>query len=376
MKPLVSIGCVWMGNDRQDGATAPAQQVCQGLQTTLSEQFPQFTWKISTIQRPGLGNQGKLDPLMLLERGTQEKVEHNWDYALVIVPNELYARDRIYTIGVPSSALEVAVLSTARFDPSPATPEQIIILALHLLGHLWGLEHQAEGPMHPPENVETPVLLPFHPQEQHAIVDLLEEVADARLEEQRRRWGRLAFYWQTFWADPKGIFIHIWRQKPWVLPLRMGRLTAAAAVSILLLLLGAETWEAGVNFPLFTLISTALLSIFIGAFYLFLGQNLHEISRGIPLKEQLARTHIVLFATVLVGMLMLWGVLFLVSYVSAALMPRAVTTGWTGLSTLGVGALARYAAFMATVGVLAGAVGGNLEDEDELKADLFYDEET
>jgi hypothetical protein len=31
---------------------------------------------------------------------------------------------------------------------------------------------------------------------------------------------------------------------------------------------------------------------------------------------------------------------------------------------------------MAVLGVLAGALGGNLEDEDEIKAELLFDEET
>ena len=38
--------------------------------------------------------------------------------------------------------------------------------------------------------------------------------------------------------------------------------------------------------------------------------------------------------------------------------------------------VAGYAAFMATLGVIAAALGGNLEEEGEIKAELLFDEET
>jgi len=37
--------------------------------------------------------------------------------------------------------------------------------------------------------------------------------------------------------------------------------------------------------------------------------------------------------------------------------------------------LVRYAAFLAIIGVVGAALGGNLEEESEIKAELFFDEE-
>jgi hypothetical protein len=37
-----------------------------------------------------------------------------------------------------------------------------------------------------------------------------------------------------------------------------------------------------------------------------------------------------------------------------------------------IGWLLRQAAFMAMLGVLAGALGGNLEEQDVIKAELFF----
>jgi hypothetical protein len=52
-----------------------------------------------------------------------------------------------------------------------------------------------------------------------------------------------------------------------------------------------------------------------------------------------------------------------------------VTEQWLQV-TLTFVDLMHHAAFMAALGVSAAALGGNLEDEDDLKARLFYDEET
>jgi hypothetical protein len=317
---------------------------------------------------------GALEPLPLLELGVHEKLSRRWDFALVLVSNDLRPRTRIFTIGVPSSALETIVLSSARLGDPADIPERLAALALHLLGHVWGLEHE-EGLMTPPEDCGTLRVAPFPAQQQDAVAARLAEVADARLEEQSQRWNRLTFYWHSFWADPRSIVTDTWGYAPWRLPFRMGRLTAAAAISILLLLLGAEAWEIGVNLSAPHLVIGAAIAIFSATIFLFWGQNLGEISRDVGWREQLIRTRIVVFGTVLVGTVSLWIVLFVLSYLAALSVPSVVPARWLDVP-LDSAALARHAAFMASLGVLAGAFGGNLEDEDAIKAELFFDEET
>ncbi len=313
-----------------------------------------------------------------MERGLQEKLYRGWDFALVLVPNEREPRERIFTLGVPSSALEVAVLSSARLGPpSAGLSARVAALALHLLGHLWGLEHAPTGPMAPPEGAQLPGPAPFSPQERAAISSRLAEAADARLEEQpRSRLGSwLSFAWRTFREDPRGILADIWACAPWQMPLRMARLTAATAVSLVFLLLGSDAWVVGVNAPARHLGGGAALSVLAATLFVFLGQNLGSLARGAGRREQLTRTHLVLFFTLLLGMGALWCVLFGVSLLATSLVPRAVVSAWVGGSP-GAAGLARHAAFMASLGVLAGALGGNLEDEGAIKAELFYDEET
>lgn len=52
-----------------------------------------------------------------------------------------------------------------------------------------------------------------------------------------------------------------------------------------------------------------------------------------------------------------------------------MTAGWLGVAPDG-SALLRHAMFVATLGILAAALGGNLEEQEVLKSSLLYDEET
>lgn len=374
-RPIMAIGWL-LAADAQDSAVNGAyEEARQLLLDLLREQFAEFQWQMDLHNDHRFSPYGMLEPLLLLELGVHEKLTREWDFALVVVPNELKPHTRTFTIGVPSSALETAVLSSARLGTAEVLPQRVAALALHLLGHVWGLEHEDDSPMCPPEQCETLRLQPFHEHQRIQVEKRLVEVADARIEEESPETGRFAFYWRSFWADPSGILLDIWGYAPWRMPFRMGRLTAAALVSILFLLLGAEAWEVGVHIAPSQLAIGAAITILTATLFLFWGQNLGEISRNLGWREQLARTRIVVFITLLIGLTSLWLVLFILSYLAAAFVPQNVPANWLG-EALGAGALSRYAAFMATLGVLAGALGGNLEEEDVVKAELFFDEET
>lgn len=376
MQPLVHIGWVLTADTRNEAIIAECRRGAQRLQSVLEQQFPRFRWRVEFLHRHRYAPRGTLDPLHILEYGVQEKTVQRWDYGLMIVTNALEPRQRVRTLGVPSSALEMAVLSTADLGSVGEMGERLVALALHLLGHVWGLEHEEEGPMVPPESVEHLQIAPFPEQQQEAIRDRLDEVADKRLEEQQRSWNMAVFYLRAFLADPKSILIDTIGYAPWRLPLQMGRLTAATAVSLVFLLLAAESWEIGVNLSVAKLAVGSIFAVLLATLFIFNGQNLGEFSRQAAPREQLTRTRIVIFGTLLLGIIALWLLLFVVSYLAARLMPEAILAGWIGVPTVGNPALLRQSAFMALNGVLAGALGGNLEDEEKIKAKLLYDEET
>jgi hypothetical protein len=338
----------------------------------MQDQFPHYDWRCEVrVRRPRPVEPGRIDPLDFLALGCGEKLARRWDYALVVTDAELLARTRPFTIGVPSSALETAVLSTCRFprdeeDPCP----RLIAMGLYFFGHMLGLSPHAPGAMTRPLEDQEVLIEDYDKDDQQRMEDRLEEVADLRLEEEGRKPGPL----RSFLADPHGILVDAMGYQPWLHPFRLGGLTAAAFISMLLLFLGAESWELGVGFDGRLLAAGALSAIGVGAAFLYRGQNLHELTRQALLSEQLARSRLVLQLTLLAGMITLWSVLFAASLLLGWSFPNAVIEGWVG-KPVGLLELARFSAFTATLGTLAGALGGNLEDEGAFKCKLLIDEE-
>ncbi|MCY4353449.1 MAG: hypothetical protein OXC09_01490 [Truepera sp.] len=345
------------------------------LTEQLREQFPMFDWRMPQIERRNFAPRGSLKPLNLLEMGSEERLFQRWDYALVVVPNELQPRRRISALGVPSSALEVAALSSARLGRKDEDlAERLAALAQHLLGHLFTLETRDEGPMRPPGEVEDLRLYPFPKDQEEELISILSYVTDTRLEERKRSWNTVNFYIRSFFSDWWGILKSIGGYRPWRIPLFLGRLTATVAVSLLLLLLTAESWEAGTHMRTLWLGVGSVAAMITACLFIFFGQHLDQVGRGRGWSEQLARSRIVLFGTLLAGMMSLWVMLFAAILTFSFLLPASVTSGWTGFDPADL-PRARYAAFLASIGILVAALGGNLEEEDAIKAELFFDQE-
>jgi len=373
-KPTVRVG--WLVATRLDaGQSALLDQVMTSVQASLTRQFPRYDWDMRRFHRRVAPPEGVLDPLVLLELGAEEKLYRRLDLVLVFVPNELMPRNRIYIAGVPSSILEVAVLSSARFMDDPEPADHLTGLALHLLGHLLGLSHEEAGVMRCTE--ETIHIRPedYSPEARALVEARLARIADLRLEEREGAEGRLRFWWRTWMTDPIGILRDVFAYAPWRMPLYLGRYTAATAVTVIFLFLSAEAWELGARMHGDHLGLGAVLICFLAALSLYLGQNLHQMGRVATLREQLTRTRMILFGALLAGMGALWLALFTIGLVAMEAFPKAVFAGWAGVPPERL-SLFHYAAFMANLGVVAGAFGGNLEEEAEIKAVLLFDEET
>lgn len=375
MESLVTIGWVYAADERDDQRVGAFQRARKSLLAYLTAQFPEFRWEMPYVERPRYGPHGGLEPLPLLELGVKEKLDRGWDFALVLVSDELRGRGNSVTTGVPSSALEVAALSSAGLARDDEAASRIAQLALHMLGHMWGLEHADEGPMQPPGAVAATALAQFPQEQVDWVRRRLEEVADARLEEERRDWNWFSFHWHTLRSDPRGILTDILGYAPWRLPLRTGRLTAAAAVTLIFLLLGAESWDVGTHLPGWSLTIAALTCTLVATTFVYMGQNLSQIGRGAARKEQLTRTRMVLFGTLLIGMVTIWLVLFGLALAAIFAVPDSVVNSWLGARPATVDLLG-HGAFVATLGILAAALGGNLEEQQVLKSSLLYDEET
>ncbi|MDP0491368.1 MAG: hypothetical protein Q7Q71_09995 [Verrucomicrobiota bacterium JB023] len=353
-----------------------AKQAAEAFGAQLSRQFPHFRWVMDVTERaPCQAEQSRLDPLQLLGIGCNEKLVRRWDFALVVTQADLVARTRPFTLGTPSSALETAVLSTNRYPADEDEPWlRMAAVAQYLLGHMLGLSPSEPGAMRRPLDSGQSELGDFSEEDRETVEARLEEVADLRLEEAGEKPG-LGFWLRTLIADPKGILVDVLGYEPWKQPFRLGRLTAAAFVSMLLLFLGAESWELGMATRDRVLGAGAFLSILAGTVVLYHGQNLHELTRQRRLSEQLVRSRVVLKLTLLSGMASLWLMLLVLSFLIALSFPREVIAGWVG-HAISLPDLLRFSFFTSTLGTLAGALGGNLEDEGSFKSKLLIDEES
>jgi len=374
-RPEIVVGWL-LGADLRDPELLAAYAAARRrLEAYLQAAFPEFDWRFEAAERRIFVPRGALDPVDLLEVGVSEKLHRRWDYVLVVVPNELVARHGPSSLGVPSSALEAAVLSTSRLGSGDELVERTVALGLHLLGHLWGLGHHPEGPMRPVGDPEDLRPEPFPAGQREQARRALAEVAASRLEEQRARWRALAFYGRTLVKDARGIGEAILGYRPWLMPLYLGRLTAAAAVSVVYFLLTSDAWALGAHLSWRAVWTLAALSVASAAVFIFSGQDLGRLGRESTWREQLARTRLVLLGTLGLGMASLWLALLVLSLAGAWILPRALLADWMGLAPTAEHLL-RYAVFTATIGVLGAALGGNLEEEREIKAELFFDEET
>jgi hypothetical protein len=310
----------------------------------------------------------------LLEQGVQKKIERCWDFALVLTDRELRARERPFLYGAPSSALETAVLGVARFVDADRRPGETAALAQYLFGSLLGLEPAAKGGMRPPALGPNARPLDLDPADIGRMTERLEEVGDLRLEERGKRWGRWSFRLGTFFAEPRGILRDVRGYRPWTQPFRLRRLTAGAGVTALLAILGAEVWQLGTGAGVPFLTISAVTVTIATTMFLYRGQHLSTTIRTPGLSEQVARSEIVLVLCLFIGMASLWLLLFVGCWGLASILPQQVLSDWVG-HPVGIADHLRFSGFISTLATLAGALGGNLEEEHEFKAEFFFDEE-
>lgn len=356
-----------------------AEYLSEDLKKELENCFPDFKWDFKTIPRHDFPRNIPKDPIELLELGSDIKIEYKFDFVLVFTTLPLRSRFEQGVNAVPSNILETAVISSSkileRYDTSMAK-KALLILAKHVLGHLWGLEHKNKTVM-----MERKFWSPEGPDdwdeaEKIQIKEYLLSIADPRLEEMSNPIrNKCLFYIKLILREKWSLLRDIFFSKTLFMILHLGRFVTATAVSLMFLFLTAEAWEIGAAIsPLYLDISIVSV-IIIGTLSIYFGQNFQEIARSDKLMEQTARSKIVLIGTLISGMAIYWVILFLISLAITFVLPENILSSWAGLSETQFSYL-HFAKFMATIGVFASAVGGNLEEENQIKAVLIYTEET
>ncbi len=358
------------------------KNVTEHLEKDFSKNFSEFNWQLRIIERKDFIRDAPIDPLELLDYGSSLKFEYNLDFLIICTSLPLKPRFSQFVNAVPSNMLEIAVVSIARLleNEEIGNDDNMLIKALlslikHNLGHLWGLEHNESSVMKPLNIWGENSYHTWSDEEKEHIKDYLKKIADPRIEETFSvPKNKFIFYMQFIKKEGVPIIRDIILSRSWLTILHLSKFIATIVMSSIFLFLTAEFWEMGAAFRtnwLYTLIIFVLIAV---TFSLYFGQNLHKVAFYDKLKEQSVRSKIVIIGTLFIGIAALWIFLFFISVLIIYLFPEKVLTGWAGIT--GKLPVFHFALIISIFGILMSAFGGNLEEEDDLKAILFYTEET
>ncbi|MEM1271643.1 MAG: DUF2391 domain-containing protein [Bacteroidota bacterium] len=363
----------------------------------LGESFPAYAWSMPVAVRKELKTEEPMQPVRLVDVGVVELQQRRWDFAMVVTAGDLvgYAKRIVY--GAPSNALEAAVVSTSRLDPlqtiATAAPEErtetiarrLTALILHQFGHLNDLPHVAD-----PADVMFDIqsVLDLDPMTgygqagRETMSRALAAVADDRLEEMAEA-NLLTGTWfavRAFVLELPSILAAIRRAKPWVFPFRFSRLSTAATSTALVLLITAEAWDLGMSQPAGRVIFLSLAALLGTSGYLLVRQNVLGRRRTLRRpSEQRVVARAASTGVVLAGMATTYGAIFVsVLLLGLFLFSETVANGWAASLERGIvfTDYLVFAGFVATLGLLIGALGASFEQETYFRHVTLLDEET
>lgn len=393
-KPLIEVGWVLAGN--LDAVDRDAARKARALMLSrLSEAFPVFEWRMPVLLRKELGLQERVEPVSLIDHGVVERDAQRWDFALVVTGADLKSYYKPFALGTPSQAVNVAVLSTAWIDPAAThsgadgngradgMTRRLLALALHLFGHLNDLPHSNDpgDVMYDLKTVEDLDRMEHFSDAALARLEgELHAEADLRLEETEHYRGKaLLFYVRAAFQNRLDILNATFGIRPWEFPFRFSRLTTAAASTMLILVITAEAWDLGMSQPPLFVLAISLAALVGTCFFIVKRQRLLVRRRAQRLSEQrvVANTSVVL--AVVVGMATVYGLLFATTlFLSQTLFSPHLIEGWAASLD---GDIRPYhffvlAGFVASLGIIIGALGASFEEESYFRHVAYIDEET
>ena len=340
----IEVGWVLAGN--LDAVDRDAVRKARALMLArLSEDFPEFAWRMPVLLRKELGVQERVEPVTLIDHGVIERDVQRWDFALVVTGADLESYYKPFALGTPSQAVGVAALSTARIDPAATQSgadkgeraevmtQRLFALALHLFGHLSDLPH-SDDPADVMYDLRTPEDLDrmthFSAAELKRLAVELRDDADLRLEETGRYRGKaLLFYFRAAFQNRLDIVKAALGIHPWEFPFRFSRLTTAAASTMLILVITAEAWDLGMSQPPFFVVAISLSALVGTCAFIIKRQRLLVRRRGHRLSEQRVVANISVILAVAAGMATMYAMLFVVTlFLSQTFFSPHLIEGW------------------------------------------------
>lgn len=349
----------------------------------LSQRYPKYEFKSVVIERH-VNESAQRSLVDLMDLGLIEREAHYWDFACVVTEKELKAYEKSFALGAPASALNICVVSLAKLaeDADHALVERRLkALFFHLFGHLNDLPH-SDVPgdyMLPPEESADLDPMKHYSESSWKKLDIeLGKEADLRVEEEAELRSRAGFYIETMLRNRSDIIHSVVKARPWYFVLRLSKLATTATSTLVILLLTAESWDLGTSQPPIGVAGASFIAVGLTTSYLLHRQGLLSRGRSSALTEQRAAMNISVAIIVWLAMFTTYACLFAISYAiaSVAFSPSLLKEWVSHTSTFGYSEVLTMSGFVATLGVVLGALGASFEEAKYFRYAALIDEET
>lgn len=330
---------------------------------------------------------GRYPAFDLLQIGLVEKLERRIDFLLIISEIDLATSTTSYAVALPSQITNVGIISVRRLSPSfwgekPAaetTIQRLGNLMLHTLGHLLNLPHAAAA---------NNVMYDFNDVTELDAMDGFDGDQVARMrrvlpqearESYLREGPRLPFVLQQLLQNAEAIWGAVLRANPLRLIGRLPTMLAAAGSAMVVLFFSAEVWDVANAIRWYQLLLFVLLALIIATTVLNRAFSFRPLA---PRVGVLAETTIVTSATTVASMaattfLLFVGFMLVTTVSGMTIFPTELKESWTSVAPATTLAdHLKLGAFLASVGVLAGSLGGRADSKRLVRSVLFLDEET
>lgn len=337
----------------------------------LVEEATGRRWEGAVSGTTALADQEPRSAVGFLDHALLRMVQSPADLVLVITDAPLLSEDRTVVPGLASPAANVVVVSTAKLVEAPfghpvrAVDEPVVrwnaaALVVHLLGHLLDLGH------------EDPGMAAFRFDPDRSSVEPLRagrnglREAAGRLREHEgstpNLWRRVQAHVDVSRRRPGVALGPALRSRAPLLPLRLGRLSAAAVAPTFIILFTDEFWWAAIHLPRWHVWLTAALAVVVGTWFLLVSQRLlfphrdrNRLTRHVALTNVAVAVNTLLLT---VGLLLL--VTFLVLLVQLLLFPADYLQAWfDGEFEVTWSDRIHLAVIVGALGTLTGALGGS-----------------
>ncbi len=355
-----------------------ASRLMKDVQKPL-EEATNRRWRFRQTEDVKLQADEKQTGADFVAQASLQLAENSLDLMVVVTDAPLLSHMHRITSGVASPLTRICVLSTRQLRKqgkttdlpldAPSVRWNAATLLLNLIGRVLGAKETPSGAMahfsNEPGRKKAERYVP--PEQIKVLAGRLIEPAYHVTGPMSELWAHI----RSIFFDPKMLLRALSRNRALFLPLKLSGLAAAAVAPVFVLVFTAEMWDAGLHMANRTSEIYSLLTIAATTIYLSFALNLFlprkETTR---LPRHLALANVVIFTTILLGMIGLYVMLILFSLALEVLvMPHelAYTLPTLKIAHADFGDKLRLAGFVSAVGVTTGALAGGVQGRDILR---------